>query len=276
MSASAGPSNTNRAIVQSSTILTVSAPVKVFVYLRSVELEFRRGDRSRPRGHALAFFETSDGRVLATYLVVPPIVIDLAKYMPPMFAGQLPTLGAQDVGAMPLPPVPEEVAGGLAALEGLAERRDDDLLYCGRADPGHLDRLLMGATEAGQAYGTLYREGAERLPEEQPPTFDVDEVMLSLMGEQERIASLARLVGKVRYALEVADPGLQADAVAEMERLARHMAEKYRPADLIAAAQRPGADGARLAGLHVQRCHKLAAEEYADVARLEAEIRQLG
>jgi hypothetical protein len=244
-------------------------------YLRSVDLQFRRGDRDRPRGHALAFFESTDGRVLATYLVVPPIVIDLAKYMPPMFAGQLPSLGPQEVAAMPLPPVPEEVAGGQEALWRLAEQRDDDLVDCGRLDAGQLDRLLVGATEAGQAYGALYRQGLERLPAEAPPTFDVDEVMLSLMGEQERIASLARLVGKVRYALEVADAAMQADAVAEMERLARHMAEKYRPAELIAAAQRPGPDGARLAELHVQRCHKLAAEEYADVARLEAEIRQL-
>jgi hypothetical protein len=257
-------------------LVAAGTPVEDLVYLRSVQLDFRRGDPGRPRGHALAYFEATDGRVLATYLVVPPIVIDLAKYMPPMFAGQLPTLGTQDLAAMPLPPVPEEVAGGLDALERMAERRDDDLVYCGRTDAAQLDQLLIGATEAGQAYGTLYREGAARLPEEQPPTFDVDEVMLSLMGEQERIASLARLVGKVRYALEVTDPALQADAVAEMERLARHMADKYRPADLIAAAQRPGPDGARLAALHVQRCHKLAAEEYGEVARLEAEIRQLG
>jgi hypothetical protein len=242
-----------------------------------MELDFRRGDPGRPRGHALAYFEAADGRVLATYLVVPPIVIDLAKYVPPMFAGQIPTVGGQDATAMPLPPVPEEVAGGVSALEQMAERRDDDLVYCGRVDAGQLDRLLIGATEAGQRYATLYRDWAQRLPaEDEPPALDVDEVMLSLMGEPERIASLARLVGKVRYALEVTDPALQADAVAEMERLARHMADKYRPAELIAAAQRPGPGGARLAELHIQRCYKLAAEEYAEVARLEAEIRQLG
>jgi hypothetical protein len=241
-----------------------------------VELDFRRGEPSRPRGHALAYFEANDGRVLATYLVVPPIVIDLAKYVPPMFAGQLPIVGGREATAMPLPPVPEEVEGGLDALERLAQRRDDDLVYCGRIDPSQLDRLLLGATEAGQRYASLYHDWAQRLPDAEPPSLDVDDVMLSLMGEQERIASLARLVGKVRYALEVGDAELQADAVAEMERLGRHMAEKYRPADLIAAAQRAGPAGARLAELHVQRCFKLAAEEYAEVARIEAEIRQLG
>ena len=224
----------------------------------------------------MAFFESADGRVLATYLVVPPIVIDLAKYMPPMFAGQLPTMSAQDVSAMPLPPVPEEIAGGLPALERLAELRNDDLVYCGRIEAGALDRLLMGAAEAGAEYAKLYRDWLQQAPAtpiEETPALDVDEVMLSLMGDHDRVAELAKLIGRLRYAVEVADPALQEDTVLEMQRIGKHMAEKYRAAELIAAAQRPGADGARLAELHVQRCYKLATEEYAEVAKLEAEIK---
>jgi hypothetical protein len=241
-------------------------------------IDFRRGDRGRPRGHALAYFDSTDGRVLATYLVVPPIVIDLAKYMPPMFAGHLPTVSAQDASAMPLPPVPEEVAGGLAELERLADLRDDDLVYCGRVEAGALDRLLLGATEAGGEYSRLYRDWLQQAPAvplEETPALDVDEVMRSLMGDHDRVAELAKLIGRLRYAVEVADPALQAETVAEMQRIGRHMADKYRAADLIAAAQRPGVEGARLAELHVQRCYKLATEEYADVARIEAEIKRL-
>ena len=58
-------------------------------YIRQMNLQFRRGAADRPRGHALAYFEAPDGRLYATYLVIPPIQIDLAKYMPPMFAGQI-------------------------------------------------------------------------------------------------------------------------------------------------------------------------------------------
>jgi hypothetical protein len=226
----------------------------------------------------LAFFEAADGRVLATYLVVPPIVIDLAKYMPPMFAGHLPTMSSQDVSAMPLPPVPEEIPGGLPALERLAELRNDDLVYCGRIEPGALDRLLMGATEAGARYAQLYRDWLQQAPAtpiEETPALDVDEVMLSLMGDHDRVAELAKLIGRLRYAVEVADPALKGETVAEMQRIGKHMADKYRAADLIEAAQRPGPDGARLAELHVQRCYKLATEEYAEVAKLEAEIKKL-
>ena len=57
-----------------------------------MELTFERGDASRPAGHALLYFTTGmPERVLATYLVVPPVELNLAKYMPPMFAASLPT-----------------------------------------------------------------------------------------------------------------------------------------------------------------------------------------
>src|SRR5213595_1858881 len=113
-----------------------------------MHLDFRRGSADRPRGHALAFFEAPDGSIVATYLIVAPIEIDLAKYMPPMFAGQMPTRAAQEATAMPLPPLPEVVEGGVSSLERLADLRGDDLVACGQLDPSQIDRVLMAAAEA--------------------------------------------------------------------------------------------------------------------------------
>jgi hypothetical protein len=245
-----------------------------------VNLEFRRGDANQPRGHALAFFEASDGRILGTYLVIAPITIDLAKYMPPMFAGQMPSRAAQEASAMPLPPIPEEIAGGVAELERLAQLRGDDLIACGSVDATQIDRMLMAAAEAGQRYVQLYRAWLDRAPASveppsEAPALDVDEVMLSLMGEHDRVAEVAKLVGKLRYSIEVQDKGLTRDTVAEMERVGRYLGEKYRVPDLIEAAQRPDATGAKLAQLHVERCYKLAAEEYMALGAIEAEIKRL-
>ena len=246
-----------------------------------MDLEFRRGDRERPRGHALAFFEAPDGRILATYLVVAPIAIDLAKYMPPMFAGQMPSRAVQDATAMPLPPLPEEIAGGVPALERLAGLREDDLIACGALDPSQVDRMLMGAAEAGQRYVALYRAWLERAPEDAPaaienaPSLDVDEVMFSLMGDHDRVAEIAKLVGKLRYALGTGDQQLADETTGQMARVGNHLGEKYRIAQLIEAAQRPDDRGARLAELHVDRCYKLAAEEYMALGPIETEIRRL-
>lgn len=244
-------------------------------------MDFRRGNPAEPRGHALAIFESSDGRVLATYLVVAPILIDLAKYMPPMFAGQMPSRAAQEASAMPLPPIPEEIGGGLAELERLAELRGDDLVHCGSVDASQVDRLLMAAAEAGQRYVQLYKTWLERVPAAvapagDAPALDVDEVMLSLMGDHDRVARLAKLVGQMRFAIEVRDTGLGDEAAAEMERIGQYLGGKYRVTELVAAARRPDEVGAQLAQLHVDRCYKLAAEEYLALAPIEAEIRKLG
>jgi hypothetical protein len=248
-------------------------------YIRPVNLQFRRGAPDRPRGHALAYFEASDGRIYATYLVIPPIQIDLAKYMPPMFAGQIPAQAAAELSAIPLPPIPEEVAGGLSAIDQLAELREDDVVAAGAVDPSALDRLLMVAAEAGQAYAALYKSWqASALvepPAREEPSYDVDEVLLSLESEHDRIGRLARLVGQLRYALDGGDRRMADEALAEMDRVGRTLPEKYRVAELVAAADRPGQDGARLARLLLERSYKLCQEEYAEVARIEAEIKRL-
>lgn len=252
---------------------------RIIGYLATVNLDFRRGDRVRPRGHALTYFEAADGRVFAVYLVVPPIAIELGKYMPPMFAAHMPMPTAVDVTAMPLPPIPEEIKGGNAELERLADLRDDDLIAGGSIDPTQLDRMLMLTAEAGQSYVALYKAYVERAssatPPPEEPSYAVEDVLLSLMGEGERIEKIARLVGQLRYAVGGDDAALADETVAEMERIGRHLAEKYRFPDILAAARRPGDEGGRLTQLYLERCYKLSREEYADVARIEAEIKRL-
>src|SRR5512146_3193245 len=101
-----------------------------------MDLTFERGERDKPKGHALLYFRNpaNQGEVLASYLVVPPVPLDLSKYMPPLFAGNIPQSQLQPVSAIPLPPVPE-VVESRAYLQQLAEARDDDLVYGGTLDP---------------------------------------------------------------------------------------------------------------------------------------------
>ncbi|TAK22869.1 MAG: hypothetical protein EPO26_09815 [Chloroflexota bacterium] len=236
-----------------------------------------RGEERLARGHALVYFRTADGTTLATYLVVPPVVIDLAKYMPPMFAGQLPAAGRADVAAMPMPPVPEEIEGGVASLERLAVTRDDDLIDGGSVPTGSVERLLFAAAEVGRAYGEAYqrRDFGDALPETADTSLAVDEVLMSLMGDHERIGEIAKLIGRLRYALDGNDSALAADTVSDMARIARHLPAKYRAEEVIAVAQLAGEKGARLIQLHLDRCFKLANEDYAAVARIESELRAI-
>lgn len=246
---------------------------------------FQRGDPARPRGHALLYFREPDDRdqLWATYIVVPPIALDLARYVPPMFAAQLASEAAAGPAAYPLPPFPEKVAG-LAQLERLAGARDDDLLDGGTLDPSDLQRTLVRVTEIAQWYAGRVHDYLAQLPEPEPElavepepagAFDVDALLISLMTDAEKVSRLAKLTGTLRYAVEGGDEPLIRDTVAEMERVAQHLPERYRAGELIAAARRRDSLGGRLAELYIERCYKLANEDYAALPALEEQIRAL-
>jgi hypothetical protein len=244
---------------------------------------FSRGDPSAPRGHAILFFrEASDPtRLRATYLVVAPIEMDLAKYVPPMFAGQLAGMVPSGPTALPLPPIPESVES-LEWLERLADARQDDLLDGGTVDVSAPHRMMMTTTELAAEYAALWTDHATVLLESSAPLEagpaslpDVDDILTSVMSDEEKVARLAKLAGTLRYAAEIQDQRLADDTVAEMDRLTRYLSSNYRAGQLIAAARRTDPTGERLLNLYIQRCFKLAAEDYGALEHLDRELQQL-
>jgi hypothetical protein len=231
------------------------------------------------------FFRDGDAtdEIWATYLVVAPIKMDLGKYIPAAFASQLAgQLAASTPSAYPLPPVPEKFEAGLAALERLAELRSDDLIDGGTlrmsdplyalqpvADIGaqYAERCVSYVASApleGQSSGTAVGAGASGV--------DVDDLLLQVMPDRDKIGRLARLAGTLRYAVEGGDLRLVDETVNEMQRVARHLADKYRPEELITAARSTQPRAAQLAELYLERCYRLVDEDYAAIAELETKI----
>jgi hypothetical protein len=248
-------------------------------------LTFQMGDPDRPRGHALVFFRDSDSPndVWATYLVVAPIKMDLGKYIPAAFATQLSSqLTGAAPSAYPLPPVPEKFEGGLAGLERLAELRKDDLLDGGTLRMSDPLYALQPVTDIGAQYAEVCNSYLASQPLDSPDIggerigagsseLDVDELLMQVMPDREKIGRLARLAGTLRYATEGGDQRLVDDTVGEMERVARHLGEKYRPDELVAAAR----SSAELAQLFIERCYKLVDEDYAALADIDRRIAAL-
>jgi hypothetical protein len=248
-------------------------------------LTFRAGDPDRPRGHAFLYFRDGDDPdvIWATYLVVAPIQMDLGKYIPAAFASQLAgQLSAAGPSAYPLPPVPEKIDGGLAHLERLASLRGDDLL-----DGGTLrmnDPLF--ALQPVSDVGTQYAESCTRFvasepmvelsePESKAGASSVDDLLLQVMPDREKVGRLARLTGTLRYAVDGGDSRLADETVDEMQRVARSLPDKYRPLELIDAARSSDKRASRLAELYLERCYKLADEDYAAMAALDSQIEEL-
>jgi hypothetical protein len=246
-----------------------------------MQLVFERGDSTTPRGHALVYFRESSesSHLRASYLVVAPIEMDFAKYVPPMFAAQFSGLMPSGPTAMPLPPIPEPVAS-LTWLTRLAEARDDDLIDGGQVDANAPQSMLMVTSELAGRYAALWADYAARLDRSEPDADvgepaalpDVDALLMSVLSDTERVARLAKLAGTLRYALEVADNELRDETVAGMERIGSHLPTSYRFNALLAAGRKPDPASGQLLQLYVERAYKLAAEEYHEVERLDREI----
>lgn len=243
-------------------------------------VRFERGDPDRPRGHALLYYRTTDGQILATYVVVLPIAINPAKYIPPAFAQRISEQAT--VAATALPPIPEPIESEAVVLR-LAELRGDDVLDGGVVS-NEPERLMMQTHDIANEYAERYKAVAESLSAEptgpaNPPepldAADEDELRWVLLDDRGRIGELAKLTGQLRYAVDGADAHQLGPTVGKIQKLARHLPEKYRLDEFLRAAQRPGDTGRRLAELYIDRCYKLSNEQYETLADLDGEIAAL-
>jgi len=258
-----------------------------------MQLRFLLGDAQVPKGHAILFARNSadQQRVLAVYCVVLPIRFSIGKFIPPILAAQMPTEGLREAAGLnyvPIPPMLEEV-DSLDELERLAELRGDDLCDIGtsvRLDDD-TSRFTLPA-EAGEVYATMYTSYAnafisqhEQRPisqrsEETPlDDLDVDALMGSVLSERDRLNELAKLIGTARYALDGKDTRLLRETEQRLRRTAEPLSAKYRTSELIKAALESGERGWKLAQLYLERAYKLVEEQYAEIPRIEREIREL-
>ena len=254
-------------------------------------LTFEIGDESRPKGHALLYFGNPRTGLLATYLVLLPVKMDISKYLPPMLAAQLGGLASEMLGegggSFAAPPIPEAVES-VEPLRRLAELRGDDFIWGGDMVLGDLQSAMHQSAEAVHEYETLYQRymdanPAPTLPASEgsltdsaaDPDSSVQHVVYALMSDRDRLAELSKLVGAMRFALESQDNALAEETNASMEVLGQALPERFWAQRVRQAARDSSDAGARLAQLYVERCYKLLEEDFAAVQVLEEQIASL-
>jgi hypothetical protein len=258
-----------------------------------MQLRFLQGDAQSPKGHAILFARNSANPqlVLAVYCIVLPIRFSIGKFIPPILASQIPAEGLREAAGLnyvPIPPMLEETES-LAQLERLAELRSDDLCEISTSvrPDDETSRFTLPA-EAGEVYASMYMNYASPLLSQPEQAFegrksvdvplddlDVESLFGSGLSERERLNELAKLIGTTRYALEGKDARSLRETEQKLRRTAEPLPEKYKAGELIKAALDPDERGWKLAQLYLERAYKLVDEQYAEIPRIEREIREL-
>ncbi|MBI4305456.1 MAG: hypothetical protein HY678_03965 [Chloroflexi bacterium] len=245
-----------------------------------MDLTFERGDPDRPRGHAIVYVrDAADPNVVsATYLVILPVSMDIAKYVPPFLAQQVPKLGEQGLTAFAFPPAPERVDSHDQIVK-LAEYRGDDLIFAGSrplTDPGLLLAVIGEVvSEYSARYERLSKPAAAEQIEPGRGVVEVSDVLYGLMSEADKLNELTKLVGRLRYAREGSDTATADESEAHIKVIGSHLPENRQVDRILAAATSSSRDASKLAQLYLERAYCLYREDYMRVKALEAEIAQL-
>ncbi|MBI2872785.1 MAG: hypothetical protein HYY00_06315 [Chloroflexi bacterium] len=245
-----------------------------------MQLVFEQGSSAEPRGHALLYFRDSSTRqLLASYVVVLPIEMDITKYIPPMLASQMEQVNLGEFSAFAVPPVPEVIPGHDHLLH-LAAMRSDDVVQGGDVSSQDVMRTMQQVNEVVQEYARLYADylaqtPATTTPEEGHGTASVEEVMYSLMSERDRLGELSRLAGTLRFAAERGDRELMSETETTVRALARYLPEGYKVGRIVETVKDTSERGARLARLYMDRCYKLCEGQYDSLEEVERAIRGL-
>ncbi|MBI4234053.1 MAG: hypothetical protein HY686_06395 [Chloroflexi bacterium] len=244
-------------------------------------LSFEHGSAGEPKGHALLYFRDAldPSRCYATYIIVLPVPMNLAKYMPPFLASQMAGVNPRELSAFAIPPVPEEVESH-QRLELLAKVRGDDVLYGGTVHAAQISDVFLAVNDTAQEYGQacsgyLETAASRPLPGDTPSALGVEEVLYGLMGERDKLAELAKSIGKLRFAVEGGDRRLVEETEREIGVLARHLPEKFHLERLLEVARDQSREAAELAQLYVERCYRLLDQDYAGLSAVEGRIQAL-
>jgi len=248
-----------------------------------MDIVFDRGSEERPKGHALLYFRNSSDpdEVWVTYMVILPISVDVSKYVPPFLMDQVAQMGPKELSAFAFPPAPERL-GSYEALQELAAKRDDDILSAGSLNPTDVPSAMMSINEAVRWYAEIYGDlvgiaglAAEEEADEDDSGLGVTEVLYSLMSETDKLGELTKLVGRLKFALDGTDAVQIREAEEEVSLLSRHLPDNHNVAQLIEAVKSSGRQGTVLADLYLQRCYHLVHEDYAKLARIEEQLKDL-
>jgi len=248
-----------------------------------MNIEYEIGDPYKPRGHALLYFIRSGvpDSVLATYIVVLPSSVDVSKYMPPILAPQVTAGAMTNLSSFAFPPVPEVFESHLS-IRQVAYSRGDDLLNGGELISEDIAELLGKVNELVEEYAAAYSSYINSIVDDiegdhlyiplAMERLQITDVLYEFMDLQQKLGELTALLSKMRLAVESEDETLLHECQDEIFTLSKYVPQDFqliKIADLTIIKS----DGAqKLAQAYVERCYKLAQEDYLGLQEVDKYI----
>ena len=185
-----------------------------------------------------------------------------------------------------MPPAPEDNYS-LQQLRELANMRSDDLINGGSIFSYDVTRLMELANNTVQEYSSAYsdKEISESdtisidtqndLEPAQDTSFDVNTVLFDLMTEKDKLSEVTKLLSKLKFSQDSDDTIMAEETTAELQSISKYLPSNFKISELIRAATNMKPNGLIIASLYLDRCYKIAEEDYESVKKLDEQIDSL-
>ena len=185
-----------------------------------------------------------------------------------------------------MPPAPEDNYS-LQQLRELANMRSDDLINGGSIFSYDVTRLMELANNTVQEYSSAYsdKEISESdtisidtqndLEPAQDTSFDVNTVLFDLMTEKDKLSEVTKLLSKLKFSQDSNDTIMAEETTAELQSISKYLPSNFKISELIRAATNMKPNGLIIASLYLDRCYKIAEEDYESVKKLDEQIDSL-
>ena len=243
-------------------------------------LEFEIGELKKPKGHAMVYFrlENEPNEILAAYIIVLPVTLDFSKYIPPFLASQLSEFNSKDASAFSLPPVPEKIGTYEKVLQ-IVEHRKDDLIFGGTINENAVSELMELMTNIVKEYSNSYENSFYgnqiQITSEKEDPLNVNNVLYTLMNDKDKLGELSKMIGKIRFALQINDNLLLKEIEQEMKDLSELLPESFNVKQIVKSSRDKSEKGTSLTRLYIDRCYKLVDGLTQDVEIIDKKIKDI-
>ncbi|MFH0832998.1 MAG: hypothetical protein V1900_04730 [Candidatus Aenigmatarchaeota archaeon] len=212
--------------------------------------EFELGNKEKPKGHAIIYWQES-GKYYMTYFALSPTGRLIGDYISkPCFIQS------------PVPVVDFE------NLKTTAKLRGDDMLRLLSFSQHYMTESLLDYTEKYMAY--VSTSGRESIK------IDIDELLLSVSSEKERLHHLTGLVGRMSDAVNTGEKKFVEQCESAVLNMSNYLdTSKYRLNEIAEAVKMNGDAGKELTRLYLERCFMICNERYEEIRKIDEAIEKL-
>ena len=235
------------------------------------DINFRLGSSKEPKGHAVIYF-VEEENIFVSYVVDFPITVDMSKYIPEMFADQIPE---QDMDKIIIPPVPEKYHGNIESLENLCNHRGDDLINGGSILIKDSTLAMSKLSKIGKDYSDICKDFYDNLSLNK--IFSNSKKISSSeylnLSESDLLAEVTKIVGKIKFQKdnnESVDPEIE-----KVKNISKLLPENRKIKEIINFLDLEKRNSEKIISAYISRAYSMLNEDYIKVKELETEILEL-